>query len=213
MRAVFTPFRWQSTRSGRDARSRAKISRRRALSGRRTIGRRKQSGNRVPSELAWRNIINRRLRRDRNGDCPPLPRVRHAHRRRYALWPMVIQRSPRKFIPPHNFCKRCRMLTTSSSPHRTLSGSKGMIGARELNAMKRSAYLLNIARGALIDEPALINASKTARSQARRSTLRKKNRSAGKSALEIEKCFYHSAHQRRQWIIVAASNGIILGKI
>jgi len=37
-------------------------------------------------------------------------------------------------------------------------GSKGMIGARELNAMKRSAYLLNIARGALIDESALIDA-------------------------------------------------------
>jgi phosphoglycerate dehydrogenase-like enzyme len=39
-------------------------------------------------------------------------------------------------------------------------GSKGMIGARELKAMKRTAYLLNIARGALIDESALIDALK-----------------------------------------------------
>jgi phosphoglycerate dehydrogenase-like enzyme len=33
-----------------------------------------------------------------------------------------------------------------------------MIGARELKAMKPSAYLLNIARGALVDESALIDA-------------------------------------------------------
>jgi phosphoglycerate dehydrogenase-like enzyme len=39
-------------------------------------------------------------------------------------------------------------------------GSKGMIGARELNVIKRRAYLINIARGALIDETALIEALK-----------------------------------------------------
>jgi glyoxylate/hydroxypyruvate reductase A len=33
-----------------------------------------------------------------------------------------------------------------------------MLGARELRAMKRGAYLINIGRGALIDEPALIEA-------------------------------------------------------
>jgi phosphoglycerate dehydrogenase-like enzyme len=38
--------------------------------------------------------------------------------------------------------------------------SRNMIGARELKAMKQSAYLLNIARGALIDEVALIDALK-----------------------------------------------------
>jgi phosphoglycerate dehydrogenase-like enzyme len=33
-----------------------------------------------------------------------------------------------------------------------------MIGARELTAMKRTAYLINVARGTLIDEPALMDA-------------------------------------------------------
>ncbi len=33
-----------------------------------------------------------------------------------------------------------------------------MLGAREMRAMKRGAYLINIGRGALIDEPALIEA-------------------------------------------------------
>lgn len=36
--------------------------------------------------------------------------------------------------------------------------SRHMIGARELNLMKPSAYLINIARGELIDEDALLNA-------------------------------------------------------
>jgi phosphoglycerate dehydrogenase-like enzyme len=36
--------------------------------------------------------------------------------------------------------------------------TRNMIGARELALMKRSAYLINIARGTLIDEPALIAA-------------------------------------------------------
>ena len=36
--------------------------------------------------------------------------------------------------------------------------TRNMIGARELALMKRSAYLLNVSRGTLIDEPALIEA-------------------------------------------------------
>ena len=36
--------------------------------------------------------------------------------------------------------------------------TRGMIGAAQLAAMQPSAYLLNIARGELIDEPALIEA-------------------------------------------------------
>lgn len=37
-------------------------------------------------------------------------------------------------------------------------GSRGMIGAREFGLMKRSAYFLNIARGELVDEAAMIDA-------------------------------------------------------
>lgn len=36
--------------------------------------------------------------------------------------------------------------------------NRGMIGARELSAMRRSAWLINIARGSLIDEAALVEA-------------------------------------------------------
>jgi phosphoglycerate dehydrogenase-like enzyme len=41
--------------------------------------------------------------------------------------------------------------------------SRGMIGARELALMKRSAYLINIARGELIDETALVEALQAGR--------------------------------------------------
>ena len=41
------------------------------------------------------------------------------------------------------------------------SDTRGMIGAREISLMKRSAYLVNIARGELIDEDALVNALRT----------------------------------------------------
>lgn len=41
------------------------------------------------------------------------------------------------------------------------SKTRGMIGARELSKMKPTACLINIGRGALVDEPALINALKT----------------------------------------------------
>lgn len=39
--------------------------------------------------------------------------------------------------------------------------TKGMIGAEQLKKMKRTAYLINIGRGALVDEKALIDALKT----------------------------------------------------
>ena len=39
--------------------------------------------------------------------------------------------------------------------------TRGMIGAKELSKMKPTAYLINVGRGPLVDEPALINALKT----------------------------------------------------
>ncbi len=39
--------------------------------------------------------------------------------------------------------------------------TRGMIGRRELGAMKPSAFLINVARGEVVDEPALVQALKT----------------------------------------------------
>jgi phosphoglycerate dehydrogenase-like enzyme len=44
-----------------------------------------------------------------------------------------------------------------------LPGTTGMIGAAQLALMKRTAYLINAARGPVVDEPALIAALQTGR--------------------------------------------------
>lgn len=50
------------------------------------------------------------------------------------------------------------------SVHVPLSGeTRGLIGAKEINLMKKSAYLVNTSRGAVVDESALIQALKQGR--------------------------------------------------
>ncbi|CAN5846453.1 glyoxylate reductase [soil metagenome] len=63
-----------------------------------------------------------------------------------------------EYMPLDDVLRRADVLGLFAS----LSAStKGMIGARELGLMKRSAYLINIARGELIDQGALIEALRT----------------------------------------------------
>ncbi|GAA1488880.1 NAD(P)-dependent oxidoreductase [Brachybacterium sacelli] len=47
----------------------------------------------------------------------------------------------------------CLIVTVAAN-----AGTRHLIGARELAAMKDSAFLINIARGAVVDEPALVTA-------------------------------------------------------
>ena len=55
----------------------------------------------------------------------------------------------------HAFLGQCDFvaLTVPSTPD-----THGLMGAREFAAMKRSAYLINVARGEIVDEPAMIAA-------------------------------------------------------
>ena len=65
-----------------------------------------------------------------------------------------------------------------------------MIGARELKAMKPTAYLLNIGRGALVDEAALIGALEQCTiAGAALDVMEKGTAASGKSALETENVF------------------------
>jgi D-3-phosphoglycerate dehydrogenase len=66
---------------------------------------------------------------------------------------------------------RARSSSTSSSKRRTSSSSAAcstkargiLVGAREFAKMRRSAYFVNVARGPIVDEPALIAALRDGR--------------------------------------------------
>jgi len=80
---------------------------------------------------------------------------------------LYTSRSSRNTVLEESLCARRVSLDTLLresdyvSIHAPLTGeTRHMIGAKELSLMKRTAYLINTARGAVIDEEALVNALK-----------------------------------------------------
>jgi len=72
----------------------------------------------------------------------------------------VLKELDAEFVSLNDLLKRSDIV----SIHVPLtSETKGMIGSRELNVMKKGAYLINTSRGEIVDEDALIHALKSGR--------------------------------------------------
>jgi phosphoglycerate dehydrogenase-like enzyme len=74
------------------------------------------------------------------------------------------------------------------------SETNSLIGAQQLVQMKRTARLINVGRGSLVDEPALISALES-----------------GALAVAHAKFIHHAAHQRPQRPVVAPRNSHVGG--
>ena len=124
--------------------------------------------------------LRRRARRHRPRDRPRGARPRHARDRRDAQRPAPsrrpsasIARAPsRRRSPRADFV----VLTVPLTP-----ATRGLIGARELAAMKPSAWLINIARGPVVDEAALLEALRDAAIGGRRARRVRRRAAARRS--------------------------------
>ena len=69
--------------------------------------------------------------------------------------------------------------------------------SRRVGSLKPSAYLVNIARGAVVDEQALIDALKTRKlSRSRARCFCRRAAAGGQPLVGFSQCDHHSAHRR-----------------
>jgi len=73
--------------------------------------------------------------------------------------------------------------------------TRHLISHRELGLMKSSAILINISRGPVVDEPALIEALQTQRIRGRAGRWYERNRWTGVATVPIEQCGDPAAHR------------------
>ena len=115
-------------------------------------GRRVPEARRPPTHRPHRRHRRLRIRRQGSGEAAGAVRL-----------PRAGARHPRLsgFLPGHTAWSRCRCQTCFVRPTssrctcRLIARTRGMIGAAELAQMRQGAFLINAARGGLIDEEAL----------------------------------------------------------
>ena len=91
----------------------------------------------------------------------------------------------------------CRRRTSSSSPRRTRARRAASSAARELSLMSRDAILVNVSRGQLVDEPALIEALRRRHDRrCRPRCVRRRAPAAREPVLDAAERPHHAAHVR-----------------
>ena len=119
-----------------------------------SAGRRGRLGLRLPSRRLGRDRRADRPGPHRPGDGAPLPGLRHARAGlRHRSRPRLRARSTGSSCCRSTTC--CAKPTSSPFTRRFRRRHATSIGARELALMKHTAFIVNTARGGLIDEEAL----------------------------------------------------------
>ena len=125
----------------------------------------------------------------------------------------MTRNSPNAFCQLKTLQMCCRKRTSSYWRHRKLPETRQVIGAKEFALMKREAYLINVARGTLVDEAALAEAlRKHTIAGAAIDVATEEPLPSPKPVVETRQHFHHPSRKRRQRTHVDTPNRIADGK-